>query len=116
MDGAAQRTLKGQVVAEQLRRLAGIERDVDVMAVPGDSDGLGWRTRVEFAVDAAGRAGLRRHRSHEVVPIVECPIADPRVLASGVLDTLWPVSYTHLDVYKRQVLIRRPTQAVDTGT
>ncbi len=90
VDGAAQRTLKGQVVAEQLRRLAGIERDVDVVAVPGDSDGLGWRTRVEFAVDAAGRAGLRRHRSHEVVPIVQCPIADPRVLASGVLDTLWP--------------------------
>ncbi len=90
VDGAAQRTLKGQVVEEQLRRVAGIQRDVDVLQVPGDSDGLGWRTRVEFAVDAAGRAGLRRHRSHEVVPIVECPIADPRVLATGVVDRAWP--------------------------
>ncbi len=90
VDVARQRTLKGQVVAEQLRRLAGIDRAVEVLPVPGDSAGLGWRTRVEFAVDASGRAGLRRHRSHEVVPIVECPIADPRVLATGVLDASWP--------------------------
>ena len=33
--------------------------DVAVEPVPGDTDGLGWRTRVEFAVDDAGRAGLR---------------------------------------------------------
>ena len=43
-----------------------------------DADGLGWRTRVRYAVDAEGRAGLRRHRSHDVVAIAACPIADPR--------------------------------------
>lgn len=86
---AAQRRLKGEVVAEQLRRLAGIDRSVDVLSVPGDVDGLGWRTRVEFAVDRAGRAGLRPTRSHAVLPIVACPIADPRVLATGVLTTAW---------------------------
>ena len=86
---AAQRRLKGEVVTEQLRRLAGIDRSVEVLSVPGDVDGLGWRTRVEFAVDRAGRAGLRPTRSHTVLPIVECPIADPRVLATGVLDRTW---------------------------
>lgn len=85
----AQRRLKGEVVAEQLRRLAGLDLPVVVEPLPGDVDGFGWRTRVEFAVDAGGRAGLRRHRSHEVIPVAECPIADPRVLASGVLEGDW---------------------------
>ena len=89
VDLDAQRRLKGAVVAEQLRRLAGIEREVEVRPVPGDAGGLGWRTRVEFAVDAAGRAGLRRHRAHEVIPVTECPIADPRILATDVLTRGW---------------------------
>jgi tRNA/tmRNA/rRNA uracil-C5-methylase (TrmA/RlmC/RlmD family) len=89
VDLAAQRRLKGAVVAEQLWRLAGIDRSVEVLPVPGDVDGFGWRTRVEFAVDRAGRAGLRPTRSHAVLPIMQCPIADPRVLASGVLADDW---------------------------
>jgi len=89
VDLDAQRRLKGAVVAEQLRRLAGTDREVEVRPVPGDAGGLGWRTRVEFAVDAAGRAGLRRHRAHEVIPVTECPIADPRILATGVLTRGW---------------------------
>src|SRR3954462_3265055 len=53
-----QRQLKAKVGQGQLRRLAGVERDVEVELVPGDVNGLGWRTRVRFAVDPAGRAGL----------------------------------------------------------
>src|SRR6202023_1837781 len=45
--------------------------------VPGAPDGLGWRTRVQFAVDAEGHAGLRKHRSHEIVPVDHCVIAAP---------------------------------------
>lgn len=86
---AHQRDLKTAVVREQFSRLAGTEVDVTVEPVPGDVDGLGWRTRVEFAVDAGGRAGLRGHRSHEVVPVETCLIADPRVLATGVLQQDW---------------------------
>lgn len=37
----AQRRLKADVVAEQLRRIAGIEREVVVEEVPGAKDGLG---------------------------------------------------------------------------
>ncbi len=87
-----QRALKADVVREQLQRLAGLDVEVEVEAVPGDEDGLRWRTRVEFAVDAEGRAGLRRHRSHEVVPVDRCRIATAGVDALGVTGRSWPGS------------------------
>ena len=80
-----QRRLLTAVVREQLDRLAGLTWDGEVEAVQPDD--LGWRTRVAFAVDEAGRAGLRRHRSHEVVPIEECLIAHPDL--PRVLDSTW---------------------------
>jgi tRNA/tmRNA/rRNA uracil-C5-methylase (TrmA/RlmC/RlmD family) len=78
VDPAAQRALKADVLAEQLRRLAGIERAVEVEELPGGA--LGWRHRVRLAVDDEGRAGLRAHRSHDVLPIDDCPLAPPGVL------------------------------------
>ncbi len=72
-----QRVLKGDVVAEQLSRLAGIERDVVVEAVPGDDHGLFWRTRMQYVHLPHGGIGLRKHRSHEVVPVETCLIAHP---------------------------------------
>ena len=86
----AQRELKAAVIRQQLRRIAGIERDVTVEPVPGDRDGLGWRTRVKFAVGRDGVAGLRRHRSHEVMPISDCLIAHPLVEAAAVTGQRWP--------------------------
>lgn len=77
---AHQRELKGRVVAEQLKRLAGIDREVHVEALD-DEDGLRYRTRVEFAVDGA-TVGLRRHRSHEVEAVPGCPIAVPGIDAA----------------------------------
>ncbi len=85
-----QRDLKAAVVHEQLQRLAGLDVAVVVEAVPGDDDGLGWRTRVQLAVDADGATGLRRHRSHDVVPVSHCPIAHPGVDATGVTAVAWP--------------------------
>jgi tRNA/tmRNA/rRNA uracil-C5-methylase (TrmA/RlmC/RlmD family) len=85
-----QRRLKADVVREQLRRLGGVEVDVEVEPVPGDDEGLGWRTRVRFAVDRAGRAGLRRYRSHDVEPLEACPLSHPLVAATGVLERGWP--------------------------
>lgn len=85
----AQRRLKTAVIEEQLSRLAGITRSAEVEAVPGDVDGLGWRTRVRYAVDSKGRVGLRRHRSHSVEPIDECLIAHPAVREAPVLHETW---------------------------
>jgi len=92
----AQRELKAAVVREQMVRLAGLDpadvADLVVEQVDGDSAGLGWRTRARFAVDADGRPGLRRHRSHDVVALSRCPIAHPLVNDpdKGVLARSWP--------------------------
>jgi len=86
----AQRRLKAEVVEEQLRRLAGIERTVRVEEAPGTPDGLGWRTRVQFAVDEAGRTGLRKSRSHDIVPVESCAIAAPGVEEVGAEQQSWP--------------------------
>ena len=85
---AAQRALKAAVVARAApaaggarRRRRGVEH-----GAPGAlraTLGLRWRTRVEFAVDDDGRAGLRQHRSHAIVPLDDCLIADQRVIDSG---------------------------------
>ncbi|WP_233552624.1 class I SAM-dependent RNA methyltransferase [Jiangella rhizosphaerae] len=106
----AQRSLKAAVVSEQLERLAGIRREVTVEPVPGDDDGLGWRTRVTYAVDAAtGRAGLRQHRSHEVVPIDWCRIAHPEVRAARVEEGEWAgaatVEVVAANTGERQILV-----------
>jgi tRNA/tmRNA/rRNA uracil-C5-methylase (TrmA/RlmC/RlmD family) len=85
-----QRLLKAQLVAEQLQRLAGITRDVVVEAVPGDVEGLRWRTRVQFAVDRAGHAGLHRHRSHGLELVDACLIATDEVESVGAERLLWP--------------------------
>jgi len=86
----AQRSLKGAVVAEQMRRLAGLDVTVDVEPVPGDDGGLGWRTRVQYAVDDSGRAGLRVHRSHDVVGVDDCRIAHDGVRGLDVTGRRWP--------------------------
>ena len=84
---SAQRELKAAVVREQLLRLAKVDVDVEVEAVPGDREGLDWRTRVQFAVGPDGRAGLRKHRSRELVYVDHCPISHPGL--PDVTDRSW---------------------------
>lgn len=85
-----QRELKADLVAEQLRRLAGVQLRPTVEPVPGDAGGLGWRTRVQFAVDPSGRPGLHRHRSAELVAVERCLIAAPEVDRVGAHRLPWP--------------------------
>lgn len=86
----AQRRLKAEVVEEQLRRLAGIERSVTVEPVSSDETGLGWRTRTRFAIGEDGVVGLHRHRSREVQPIDACIITHRAVEEIGVERRSWP--------------------------
>ena len=86
---SAQRELKASLVSEQLRRLAGDDRPVTVEEVPGAPDGLGWRTRVRFAVNRNGQVGLHRHRSHDLERVEHCPIATAAVDAVGVGGHRW---------------------------
>ena len=87
---ARQRLLKADLVEEQLRRLAGVSLPVVVEAVPGDDEGLGWRTRVQFAVASSGAAGLHRHRSHDLELVDRCLIASSSVEAVGAERLTWP--------------------------
>jgi tRNA/tmRNA/rRNA uracil-C5-methylase (TrmA/RlmC/RlmD family) len=110
----AQRALKAAVLGQHLRRLAGFDHEIVVEPLPGDepaepravnalgeagaageitarggTPGFGWRTRVQFAVRPDGVAGLRAHRSHEVIDIGDCPIAHPGIRDLGILDQVW---------------------------
>ncbi|MET9609437.1 TRAM domain-containing protein [Streptomyces sp. NPDC006512] len=95
----AQRRLKGEVVAEQLLRLAGLtpeEAGWDGTVMPAEGDKLPagqvpqWRTRVQFAIDEDGNAGLRKHRSHDIELIDHCMIAAPGVSELGIEKQDWP--------------------------
>ena len=74
----AQRRIASEVMQELLRR-AGVTsfpiEQVQVEPAPHDVDGLAWRTRVRYAVDAEGRIGMRGWRSHEVRPVGEDPLS-----------------------------------------
>ena len=72
-----QRELKTSVVREQLARLAKIESDVEVEAVPGDDHGLRWRTRQRYVTLPGGGRAMRKHRSNDLVPIDDCLIESP---------------------------------------
>jgi tRNA/tmRNA/rRNA uracil-C5-methylase (TrmA/RlmC/RlmD family) len=94
----AARRLKAAVVREALSRFAGValpegfvvQPVADPGSGPGAPEGLGWRTRGLASVDAAGRAGFRAHRSHEVVVAGGCPQLHPRLGPVGLFDATWP--------------------------
>lgn len=92
-----QRELKRQVLADALKRMAGIETDVMVEPVPvgpnaspGDAaDGTGWRTRVRLHVAEDGSVGPYAARSHRVIPVGDLPLADRLLEAAAPLDQLF---------------------------
>ena len=91
---ARQRSLKAEVLAEQLKRLAGVEQlpgggGIGVEAVGGTSDGgdgLGWRTRAGFSVTPGGKLGMHAHRSTHIVPVRDMPLAVDAINALRLWD------------------------------
>ena len=82
-DYATQLDWKQQILREAFER-AGVRclEKIEVLA------GNPWhyRNRIRLAFDAAGLVGYRSRRSHELVPITECPIA-AAILVKGALDS-----------------------------
>ena len=68
----AQRGWKSALVEEHLRRIAGVERDITVIA---STLVEASRTRLRCAVDEDGELSLRVARSHDLVPIDSCWIS-----------------------------------------
>jgi tRNA/tmRNA/rRNA uracil-C5-methylase (TrmA/RlmC/RlmD family) len=79
VEPAHARELKRRVVAELLGHLAGYEFTGEVEEVQPAP--LGWRRRMRYTRDDAGRPGLLAYRSSEVVPLPDggCRIADPGI-------------------------------------
>jgi tRNA/tmRNA/rRNA uracil-C5-methylase (TrmA/RlmC/RlmD family) len=83
-----QRTLKAQVIVEQFARLGGLDVSCEVKGVSPE-DGLGWRTRMDFAIGDTGRVGLFGNRSNEVIEIENCLIADPAMDVPSLSQRRW---------------------------
>jgi tRNA/tmRNA/rRNA uracil-C5-methylase (TrmA/RlmC/RlmD family) len=79
----AQRDWKAAVIAGQLRRLAHLERTVQVAPAPGDDGrgGLAWRTRVDFEADPDGRLAMHAAAEHRLVPVDSMPLAHEAIAA-----------------------------------
>lgn len=97
----AQRRIASEVMQELLQR-AGVTsfplEQVQVEPAPHDLDGLGWRTRVRFAVDEDGRVGMRGWRSHAVRPVGENPLAAPAIRELDLADYTAPPGTEAIDV------------------
>ncbi|MDY6052055.1 MAG: class I SAM-dependent RNA methyltransferase [Rothia sp. (in: high G+C Gram-positive bacteria)] len=85
---ATQRAYKQQIVKEQLVRLGGVPENhpllakLPVHALPGDEQGLHWRTRVHFAVERESQQiAMFPHSSSVPVPVTGFPLADERIEA-----------------------------------
>src|SRR5690606_6774798 len=77
---------KRQVLVDSLQRMASVQTDATVEAVPGESDdGTGWRTRVRLHVDESGRPGPYAARSHRVIPVTSLPLATPELAEAAPL-------------------------------
>jgi 23S rRNA (uracil1939-C5)-methyltransferase len=80
-DYPTQLAMKEQVLRETLSR-ARVPFPKEIKVLAGDP--WGYRNRIRLALTADGGVGYRSRRSHDIVPIAECPIAAPILVQSAV--------------------------------
>ena len=85
---SAQLELKRSVIREQFSRLGRIEIDLDVLPVE-PTNGLHWRTRMDFAISKNGKPGLYSARSKEVTEIDQCLIAVEAINDPAMFSRSW---------------------------
>ena len=78
-----QRRLKAEILSEALSRMAGLHLSPQVKAVD-DSDGLGYRTRVQLHVAPDGTVGVKGSRSNDVIPVSSLPLANAAINELGL--------------------------------
>lgn len=122
VDAPFQRKWKSAVLSDQLKRIGGEkvvgqvraalgtvsdgEEDaetlteilVEVQPAPGDEDDLRLahrRTRLQLVANAQGKLGLRKYRSHNIVPLTELPISAEAIEDLQILtDPRWKRVWT----------------------
>lgn len=90
--------IKQQVLRETLER-GGVKAPDDIAVLAAQP--WEYRNRIRVAFDAKGNPGYRGRRSHDIVPIRECPIATP-VLVQAALAAA--------ELFKKLTLTDRPTE------
>ncbi len=94
----AQLRMKQQILRETLER-GGVKAPDEIAVLAGEP--WQYRNRIRVAFDAEGNAGYRNRRSHQVIPIRECPIAAPVLVETAVAVA---------EHYKRFALRSRPVE------
>ena len=126
IDLLSQRKLKAEIIKEQFMRIGKIDLslpgfNLEVIEVE-PSDGLHWRTRMDFAVSPDGKIGFFGARSNEVVEISQCLIADERMNVSELAARSWKSdarvevavsSTSEVSVMRSGRSISGPTQIVE---
>jgi tRNA/tmRNA/rRNA uracil-C5-methylase (TrmA/RlmC/RlmD family) len=84
-----QRRIKSEILAESLSRMAQLNLTPQVMAVD-DTDGLGYRTRVQLHVAPDGTAGVKGSRSNEVIAVDSLPLANAEINELGLHKNRFP--------------------------
>ena len=126
IDLVTQRKLKAEIIKEQFMRIGKIDLpalgfNLEVIEVE-PSDGLHWRTRMDFAVSPNGKIGFFGARSNEVVEISQCLIADERMNVSELAVRNWKSdarvevavsSTSEVSVMRSGRSISGPTQIVE---
>jgi 23S rRNA (uracil1939-C5)-methyltransferase len=77
---ATQLALKQAILRETLER-GGVAVPAEIAVLAGKP--WQYRNRIRLAFDAQGNAGYRGRRSHAVIPVSECPIAEPLLVNSA---------------------------------
>jgi 23S rRNA (uracil1939-C5)-methyltransferase len=77
----AQLALKQEILRETLQR-AGVQAPDHIEFLTGEP--WSYRNRIRVAFDRAGRVGYRGRRSHEILPVDECPIAAPLLIQAAL--------------------------------
>ncbi len=116
-DLAYQRELKAAVIRDALKRTGGVTAiggnslaDAVTVEAIDDGDGLGWRSRMRYAIDEDGAVGLRAARSHRIIPAADCPLA-LAALASAV-----PERVTNFGKQRALVAVETSGGDVELGT
>jgi tRNA/tmRNA/rRNA uracil-C5-methylase (TrmA/RlmC/RlmD family) len=126
IDLPTQRKLKAEIIKEQFMRIGKIDLpalgfNLEVNEVE-PSNGLHWRTRMDFAVSSNGKIGFFGARSNEVVEISQCLIADERMNVSELAARTWKSdarvevavsSTSEVSVMRSGRSISGPTQIVE---
>jgi len=79
-DYASQLAIKEQILRETLSR-SGVTVPAEIAVLSGNP--WEYRNRIRLAITPAGELAYRSRRSHDLIPIRECPIAAPILLRAA---------------------------------